>query len=65
MLTEIEKQIIDILMDREISRDDILGFTSILDVKHAHKEMLQWLQSNPEAKYNEILEKITEIYEKE
>lgn len=61
-LTKIEKDIIDILKDRGISRDDMLGFTSVLDIKHAHNEMLVWLKENPKAGYEEILDKIIEIY---
>lgn len=62
-LSKIEMEIIDILHDRNISRDDILGFTSVLDIKHAHDEMLKWLKENPKAGYEEILDKILEIYQ--
>lgn len=62
-LSKIEMEIIDILHDRNISRDDILGFTSVLDIKHAHDKMLKWLKENPKAGYEEILDKILEIYQ--
>lgn len=62
-LSKIEMEIIDILHDRGISRDDMLGFTSVLDIKHAHDEMLKWLKENPKAGYEEILDKIIEIYQ--
>lgn len=65
MLSKIEMEIIDIFKERGISRDDMLGFTSVLDVKKAHKEMLKWLKANPKARYDEILDKITEIYEQD
>lgn len=65
MLSKTEIEIIDIFKEREISRDDMLGFTSVLDIKKAHEEMLKWLKVNPNAKYDEILEKITEIYEQD
>ncbi len=64
MLTEIEKEIINIFKARGITRDDMLGFTSILDASNTHKEMLEWLKANPEAQYKEIDDKITEIWER-
>lgn len=64
-LTEIEKEIIGIMHDRGISRDDMLGFTSIVDIKKAHKEMLKWLKDNPTAGYDEMLDKLTELYYRE
>lgn len=65
LLSKIEMEIIDIFKERRISRDDMLGFTSVLDIKKAHNEMLQWLKDNPNARYDEILNKITEIYEQD
>lgn len=65
MLSKTEMEIIDIFKARGISRDDMLGFTSVLDIKKAHEGMLKWLKANPNAKYDEILEKITEIYEQD
>lgn len=62
-LSNTEKEIIHIFKDRGISRDDMLGFTSVLDIKHAHDEMLKWLKENPKAGYEEILDKIMEIYQ--
>lgn len=62
-LSNTEKEIIHIFKDRGISRDDMLGFTSVLDIKHAHDEMLKWLKENPRAGYDEILDKIMEIYQ--
>lgn len=65
MLTKIEMEIIDIFKAREISRDDMLGFTSVLDIKNAHEEMLEWLKANPDARCDKILDKITDIYEQD
>lgn len=64
-LSNTEKEIIHIFKDRGISRDDMLGFTSVLDIKHAHNEMLKWLKENPKAGYEEILDKILETYQTE
>ena len=33
MLSKIEMEIMDIFKERGISRDDMLGFTSVLDIK--------------------------------
>ena len=62
-LSNTEKEIIHIFKERGISRDDMLGFTSVLDIKHAHDEMLKWLKENPKVGYEEILDKIMEIYQ--
>lgn len=65
MLSKIEMEIIDIFKARGISRDDMLGFTSVLDIKNAHEEMLKWLKDNPSAGFDEMLDMITEIYERD
>lgn len=60
-LSKIEMEIIDIFHDRGVSFESMIGFTGVLKQKHAHEEMLKWLKDNPEAKHDEIFEKIFEI----
>lgn len=65
MITETEQEIIDEFYKRGIKKEDNLGFMCVLSKKKAHEEMLQWLKTNPNAKFDEILDKIAEIYDRE
>ena len=64
MVTQIEKDLMDIFKERGIIKDDIIGYMAILDKANLFKEMLEWLKANPEAQYKEIDNKITEIWER-
>lgn len=65
MITETEQEIIDEFYKRGIKKEDNLGFMCVLNKKNAHKEMLQWLKANSNARYDEILDKIAEIYDRD
>ena len=64
MVTETEKQITDYFLASNLEKDDCIGFMAVIRAAKAQDEMLEWLKANPEARYEEMLDKITEIWER-
>jgi hypothetical protein len=62
MVNNIEKQIIDIFRSKNIENDDIIGFMCVLRARKACIDMLKWLNTNEQSTFEDIKEKILDIY---
>ncbi len=60
-INENHLKLVDVLKEKGFDKDNVLGFVLTLETDKRIKQMLDWIETMPQASRNEIFEKLYEI----
>ncbi len=61
-LTKTEKELAILLDDIRMDLDDIMGVTLFLKTEEKKRQLVHWMQQNPKAEEQEVLEIVLKIF---